>query len=140
MNIKLIFKVSVLLFALVLVIAGRKFFSSSGFQQKANDVFATEAKSFQWCSADRKIFVWTEPLFMQKYKNQPQANLAKRFCLLMAETIQGVDLKTVDWTQIATSVDSEGQTVVLEWNKEKNLFRADGLPFKSSSLSREINP
>ena len=140
MNFKLIFKISVLVFALVLVVAGRKFFMSTEFHKNANDVFATDAKPFQWCSPERKIFIWLDANLAIQFKNKPQEELAKSFCLSLAETIQGVDLKSIQWAPIAESVDSEGQKVVLEWNKENKLYRADGLPFKSSSLSREINP
>jgi len=140
MNIKLIFKIGVLVFALALVLLGRQFFLSPGFQKNANDIFAVKAHPFQWCSAERKIFIWAQSQLVLKYKNQSQDLLAKKFCLIQAETIQGVDVKSVSWTPIAESVDSEGQKVVLEWNIEKKLYRADGLPFKSSSLSREINP
>ncbi len=140
MNIKLFFKISMLVFALVLVVAGRKFFTSAGFQKNANDVFAVTASPFQWCTFERKIFVWTDRALALKFKAASPEQLAKKFCLVQAETIQGVDIKTVNWTPIAESVDSEGQKVILEWNKEKKLYRADGLPFKSSSLSLEINP
>ena len=140
MNIKLIFKIGVLIFALILVVMGRRFFNSAGFEKNATQVFTATNSPFQWCSFERKIFIWTDPGLIAKYKNQTQAMLSKKFCLVQSETIQGVDIKSVTWTPIAESVDSEGQKVVLEWNTEKKLYRADGLPFKSSSLSREINP
>lgn len=140
MNIKLIFKIGVLIFALILVFMGRNFFNSAGFQQNATEVFAVTSSPFQWCSFERNIFVWKQPSLIVKYKNQSPAQLVKKFCLVHAETIQGVDPKVVIWTTIAESVDSEGQKVILEWNSEKKLYRADGLPFKSSSLSLEINP
>lgn len=140
MNVKLIFKISVLVFTLILVLAGRKFFMSPGFQKEATEVFAVSARPFQWCSSERKIFIWTEPVLATKYKNQPQEKLAKIFCTAAAEAIQGVDLTSAKWIAIAQAVDSEGQKVILEWDKEKKLFRGDGLPFKSTTLSREINP
>lgn len=140
MNFKLIFKISVLVFALVLVVAGRRFFKSADFQKNANEIFAVEGKPFQWCSPERKTFMWIDTNLASRFKNQPPEAIAKKYCLILAESIQGVDLSTISWTPIAQSVDSEGQKVVLEWNKEKKLYRADGLPFKSSSLSREINP
>jgi hypothetical protein len=140
MNLKLIFKISVLILALVLVIAGRQFFMSPGFHKNANDVFSVAANPFQWCSSKQNLFTWVEPKLAKKYSDQSQAQLAQMFCLILAETVQGVDLATIHWTPIAESVDSEGQKVVLDWNTEKKLFRANGLPFKSSSLSREINP
>jgi hypothetical protein len=140
MSIKLIFKISVLVFALVLVVMGRKFFNSPGFQKNADEIFSVAANPFQWCSFERNQFTWTLPRLSLKYKNLPPTELAKKFCLIQAETIQGVDLKSVTWTPIAESVDSEGEQVILEQNIEKQLFRAGGLPFKSSSLSREINP
>lgn len=140
MNFKLIFKISVLVFALVLVVAGRRFFKSADFQKNANEIFAVEGKPFQWCSPERKTFMWIDTELAARFKNHPPETIAKKYCLILAESIQGVDLSTIPWTPIAQSVDSEGQKVVLEWNKEKKLYRSDGLPFKSSSLSREINP
>lgn len=113
---------------------------SPGFQKNANDIFAVEAKPFQWCSPERKTFIWTDTTLATRFQTQPPEALAKTYCLILAESIQGVDLKTVLWIPIAESVDSEGQKVTLEWNKENKLFRANGLPFKSSRLSREINP
>ena len=113
---------------------------SPGFHKNATDVFATNASPFQWCSSLSKVFVWTDSALALKFKTITQDQLAKKFCLVQAETIQGVDIKLLNWTPIAESVDSEGQKVILEWNKEKKLYRADGLPFKSSSLSQEINP
>ncbi len=140
MNIKLIFKISVLIFALGLVLVGRKFFSSVGFKKNATDIFAVEAHSFQWCSPQHQKFLWTEARLTQKFSALTATQLAKKFCLVYAETIQGVDLQKVQWSPIAESVDGEGQKVILERNLENKLFRADGLPFKSSSLGREINP
>jgi hypothetical protein len=134
MNAKFILKVSILVFGLVMVIFASKYFSSQPFQNNLDEAFKTGSQ-FQWCSTK---FEWLNADMAAKTKSQDPVQVTKKYCLVYMESIQGIDLKTATWQQLAEGRDSDGQSVYLEWDKALQIFRAAGLPFKSSVLSRDL--
>ncbi len=138
MNAKLIFKLSILIFGLVMVIVGSRYFSSKPFESSLDQVFQAGSQ-FQWCATQPNHFKWLNQKIAEKNNSLSPDQLAKKFCFVQMESIQGVDIKKAKWEQIATSLDSGGQPVYLEWDQALQLFRAAGLPFKSPILYKELS-
>lgn len=143
MNIKLIFKVTVLIVALVMVFLASKYFSSTVFKQELQGAFDIGAR-FEWCSAHKRKIQWINEKLNQKMqvlaKKIPEQKLTEKYCVVQMESIQGIDLKTAKWEKLAQGIDSGGQIVFLEWDPALHVYRAAGLPFKSSILDRDFAP
>jgi hypothetical protein len=137
MNAKLIFRVSILIFGLVAVIFASKYFSSQPFQSSLDEVFQAGSQ-FQWCSTTNSKFKWLNADIAAKTKSLDKDAVAKKYCMVQMESIQGIDIKTAKWEKIAEGLDSGGQVVFLEWDKALQIFRASGLPFKSSFLYKNL--
>ena len=137
MNAKLIFRISILIFGLAGVIYASRYFSSRPFQSSLDEVFQTGSR-FQWCSTARTNFKWFDAEIAQKTKLISRENLAKTYCYVQMESIQGIDIKKANWAKLAEGLDSEGQVVALEWDRSLQIFRAAGLPFKSSVLYKDL--
>lgn len=137
MNAKLIFRVSILVFGLCAVIYAMKYFSSQPFQNSLEDVFQAGSQ-FQWCTTTHSKFKWLNPDIATKTKSVAKDMVAKKYCTVQMESIQGVDIKTAKWDKLAEGLDSGGQVVYLEWDKALRIFRAAGLPFKSSVLYKDL--
>ena len=137
---KLFFKVSVLIFGLVMVIAASKYFSSFKFQNSLDQVFNPPAgQSFQWCNGKAHDFKWLDMELQKKYSDVAFEKVAHKFCLVQMGSVSGVDLSQVQWKKLAQGQDSGGQTVYLEGNIQLQIFRAAGLPFKSALLAKELS-
>lgn len=136
MNIKIIFKVSVLLFGLVMVIFASKYFASQPFQNSLDQVFQTGSQ-FQWCRPEASLS-WLDQVMVDKTKSWKQDAVAQKYCTVQMESIQGIDLKTAAWSQLAQGFDTKGKAVYLEWDRDLKVFRVAGLPFKSSVLFKDI--
>ncbi|MBC7458763.1 MAG: hypothetical protein H7235_10815 [Bdellovibrionaceae bacterium] len=137
MNAKLIFKISILVFGLAAVIFASKYFSSQPFQNSLDDVFQAGSQ-FQWCSTTNSKFKWLNPAIAKKTKSVAKNGLAEKYCFVQMESIQGIDIKIAKWDKLAQGLDSGGQVVYLEWDKGLQIFRAAGLPFKSSVLYKDL--
>jgi hypothetical protein len=137
MNAKLIFKVSILIFALVAVLFASKYFSSQPFQSSLDEAFKVGSQ-FQWCSTTNSAFKWLNDDIAAKTKSINKDILAKKYCFVQMESIKGIDIKTAKWEKLAEGLDSGGQMVFLEWDKALQIFRAAGLPFKSSFLYKDL--
>ena len=139
MKTKLVLKLSILLFGLLMVVMFRNFSEKGSFTAYLNTLFGVvEEPRLNWC-ADHVVdvaFVSTE--VPEKLKKMDMSSLRKAYCELRTEPIQGVDLNQVTWAPLAESSGATGIKTILEWNKELALFRSGGLPFKSSILSREL--
>ncbi len=123
-----------LTFGLVMVNFASKYFSSQPFQNNLDEVFKVGSQ-FQWCSTQ---FQWLNDDMAAKTKSQDPDQVTKKYCVVYMESIQGVDLKKATWKKLSEGLDSGGQVVYLEWDKALQIFRAAGLPFKSSVLSRDL--
>lgn len=137
MGVKLIFKLSILIFALFAVIYASKYFSSQPFKSSLDEVLQAGSQ-FQWCTTTNSKFKWLNAEIAQKTKAVSKDMVAKKYCFVQMESIQGIDIKTAQWEKLAEGLDSGGQVVYLEWDKALKIFRAAGLPFKSSILYKDL--
>jgi len=137
MNAKFIFKLSLLIFALVGVIFASKYFSSQPFQNSLDSAFEAGSQ-FQWCTTTNSKFKWLNTDIAKKTKSVAKDMVAKKYCVVQMESIQGIDIKTAAWEKLAEGLDSGGQVVYLEWDRALKIFRAAGLPFKSSILYKDL--
>lgn len=144
MNIKIILKLSVLIFALLLVMMSYKYFASSNFQDGLNALFNVPAdpsgptRNFEWCSAKQVKFEWAEAQFKDRFKNHHSSDQAKVFCIVSIEQVSGDLIKKAKWKPLAKALDSAGKDISLDWDPELRIYRAGGLPFKSTKLSKDL--
>lgn len=139
MKTKLVLKLSILLFGLVLVVLFRNFSEKGSLANAFNNLFGITVKpKVNWCADHVVDVVWVSAEIPEKLKKLDMATLRNNYCELKTEAIQGIDLDQVKWAPLAESRGATGIRSVLEWNKEHELFRSGGLPFKSSVLSREL--
>lgn len=142
MNIKLVFKLSVLILGLLLVFMFRQTMGSKTFTESLSAMFGgtKPANVTNWCAEHVVDVVWVSDEVPEKLKNLDMSDLRETYCELKTEPILGVDLSTVEWKKLAESSGAAGQKTTLEWNKALNLFKAGGMPFKSSDFGRELSP
>ena len=139
MKTKLVLKLSILLFGLVMVVLFRNFSEKGSLANAFNTLFGiTNEPKVNWCADHVVDVVWVTSDISEKLKKLDMAALRNNYCELKTEAIQGIDLDQVKWTPLAESNGAAGKKTVLEWNRELGLFRSGGLPFKSSVLSREL--
>lgn len=141
MNTKLILKLLILTFGLLMVVMASQYSSSGGMKSAINSLFGVDAASQQklnWCADHVVDFVWLATEVPENLKKLDIATLRESYCELKTEAIQGVDLDKVQWASLAESGGATGIKTLLEWNQSLGLFRSGGLPFKSSSLSLEL--
>ena len=132
----------VLVLGLVLVLLFRQQMGSQSFQDVLNAMFGGTKpnNTVNWCADHVVDFAWVSTEVPEKLKSMDMAELRETYCQLTTEPISGVDLSKVEWTKLAESSGAAGQKTVLEWNKALNLFRAGGMPFKSSVFGQELSP
>lgn len=135
---KIFIKVSILFLALAMVYGGISFFSSSEFKQNLSDIFGGGLKTYSWCPDHTVDFEWLDQGISQRWKNASWPAIHKRFCKITMEPIKDVDLAKVTFKPLLKVQSAEAKTAQLEWNAELSLFQANGLPFYSTSLAREI--
>lgn len=142
MKLKLILKVSLLVFCLVIVIAAMKMTSSTSFKQDISQIFATNLQTMKWCPDHTVDFQWLEKnLNAQASSSWSQASskdIEKTFCAPVMEPVNGVDLAQVEFKPLLLAQSAEAKKAVLEWAPQSHLFRVQGMPFKSARLSREL--
>lgn len=139
MKTKLVLKLSILLFGLLMVVMFRNFSEKGSLANAFNTLFGiTNEPKVNWCADHVVDVVWLSSDIPDNLKKLDIAKLRSNYCELKTEAIQGVDLDQVKWAPLAESSGATGKKSVLEWNKELGLFRSGGLPFKSSVLSREL--
>lgn len=64
--------------------------------------------------------------------------ITQKYCTVLMESIQNIDLKQAKWEKIAQGSDSGGQVVYLERDPNLHIYKAAGLPFKSSILDKDF--
>ena len=139
MKTKLVLKLSILLFGLVMVVMFRNFSEKGSLASAFNSLFGiTYEPEVNWCADHVVDVAWLSTEIPEKLKKLDMAALRNSYCELKTEAIQGIDIDQVKWVPLAESSGATGKKSVLEWNKELGLFRSGGLPFKSSVLSREL--
>lgn len=142
MKLKLFLKVSLLAFCLVIVIAAMNLTSSAGFKQDISQIFSSNLQTMKWCPEHTIDFQWLEKnLNAQASSNWSNASsklIEKTFCSLVMEPVVDVDLAQVVFKPLLLAQSAEAKTALLEWSPQSHLFRVQGMPFKSTRLSREL--
>lgn len=135
---KIFIKVSILFLALAMVYGGMNFFGSAEFKQNLADIFGNGLKTYSWCPDHALDFQWMDSSISQRWKNASWPSIHKRFCTVTMEPIKNVDLTKISFKPLLKVQSAEAKTAQLEWNAELSLFQANGMPFYSTSLTREI--
>lgn len=135
---KVFIKVGILIFALALVVGAMSFFSSNEFKKSISDFFGFDIKTYAWCPEHTVDFEWQDPTVSAKWKAASAADIQSRFCKVSLSPIQNIDLKKITFKPLLVARSAEAKTVLLEWSPESNVFQVQGLPFYSTSLSREL--
>lgn len=135
---KIFIKVSILFVALAMVYGGTQFFGSNEFKKNLTDIFSGGGNTYAWCPDHAVDFQWLDQSISQRWKNASWPSIHKRFCKITMEPIKNVDLTQVVFKPLLKVHSAEAKTAQLEWNAELSLFQANGLPFYSTSLVREI--
>lgn len=139
MKTKLIIKLSVLLFALLLVVLFRQISGSGGFRKGINELFGVvPVQKINWCADHVVDVIWTSNEVPEALQKLEMSSLRDYYCELKTEAISGVDIDKLTWAPLAESSGATGVKTVLEWNKQYEVFKSGGMPFKSSSFSREL--
>ena len=137
MKTKLVTKLFILFVGLVLFVTV-KFFLQEGGLTGFFSSFEDQSKRLNWCADHVVDVVFVDTTVSDKLKALAPQRLREDFCELKIEDISGIDLDKVQWSPLAESAGAAGAKTVLEWNRELEVFRSGGLPFKSSALSLEI--
>lgn len=138
MKTKLVFQLSILLFALVIVVIVRQVSESGGLKKSINDLFGiVPEQKLNWCADHVTDVVWIAQV-PATLKDLEMSQIRDKYCELKTEAISGVDLDKLVWAPLAESTGATGQKSLLEWNAESQVFKSGGMPFKSSGLSREL--
>ncbi len=147
MKLKLIIKVVLLFFSLVAVILAMKLTASGNFKQGINQMFAADTTSatpkvMHWCPEHVVDFKWTAAAMTSstqaRWMGANPEQIKQTFCTTTMESVAGLDISQVQFKPLLQAYSAEAKTATLEWSPESNIFRVLDLPFKSSSLSREL--
>ncbi len=140
MNSKLLVKVLFLALVLLLVLLGREKLGSSSFKEALNALFGvgTQKNMITWCVDNTVDVLWTNAEVAEVMKDHDLSYLRNHFCELPTEPIAGVEIDKVTWAPLAESRGPAGQLSKLEWNRENSVFKAGGMPFKSTAFSEEL--
>lgn len=135
---KIFIKVSILFCTLAIIYSANRYFSSNDFKKNLSDLFTTPTNTYTWCPEHTVDFIWLDERITNKWKNSSPAEINKRFCKLTLETIHNINLETLKFTPLLKAQSAEAKESHLEWSPESKVFKANGLPFYSESLIREL--
>ncbi len=138
MGSKIFIKISILFVALAMVYGATRFFTSTEFKSTLTELFGNGLKTYAWCPDHAVDFEWLDSQISVKWKAADWTSIQKRFCRLTMEPIQNIDLTQVKFVPLLKVQSAHAKVAHLEWNAGLNVFRANGLPFYSTSLAREI--
>ena len=138
MDKKLILRLSIYFVGLVSIFVIKHLFSKWTQPPVDMSTITSQAQAFQWCSESSGTIRWLEPAQQAKFSKLTDHALRKKFCNVELEALSQTEMSTAKWKDLAAAVDSQGAPVKLEWDKDLRVFRAQGLPFKSKKLSREL--
>lgn len=141
MNAKLLVKVLFLALVLLLVVMARQQLGSAGFKEGLSALFggSNPKNATTWCVDNVVDVLWTNAEVAEAMKDKEMSFVKEQYCILQTEPIANVDLSTITWAPLAESRGPTGQLSKLEWNKENGLFKAGGMPFKSTWFAKELN-
>ncbi len=135
---KTFIKAGILVVALSMVIYAMGFFSTLKFEKSLTEFFGFDVKPYTWCPEHTVDFQWQDQGISEKWKTAAPAAIQAKFCRVALEPIRDVDIQKIVFKPLLKAQSATAQTALLEWNPQTSLFRAQGLPFYSSSLSREL--
>ena len=144
MKLKLIIKIMLLIFSLAAVILAMKLTSSGGFQQGLSQIFYSTdtSKTMRWCPEHVVDFKWEATDLPEQSKTKwlgaTPEQIKDIFCVITMDVSDGSDLSQLQFKPMLLAQSAEAKTALLEWNSESKVFRVQGMPFKSASLSREL--
>ncbi len=132
-----------LIFSLAAVILAMKLTSSGGFQQGLEQIFSTDtSKTMRWCPEHVVDFKWEATYLPEQSKTKwlgaTPEQIKDVFCVITMDASDGLDMSQLQFKPLLLAQSAEAKTALLEWNSESNVFRVQGMPFKSASLSREL--
>ncbi|MCC2680221.1 MAG: hypothetical protein K0R29_2797, partial [Pseudobdellovibrio sp.] len=121
-------------------ILARQHLGSVNFKESLNAFFGigVQKNMITWCVDNTVDVLWTNAEVAEKMKEHDLRYLRNHYCELPTEPIAGVDLDKVTWSPLAESKGPAGQLSKLEWNQENGVFRAGGMPFKSTAFAEEL--
>ena len=134
MKSKILFQVTALIFLLVCVLKFRDYAGSRSFVETVSAIFTSPkpANTLNWC-VDKTVEVnWTSAELSENLKKLDGGDLKDLLCEVQTEPILNLEIDKVTWSPLAESHGPTAQKSLLEWNREYNVFRAGGMPFKSS--------
>lgn len=134
----ILLKVLILVFAFIMVIFAVQFINSPSFKSTMKMFFGEPAKTFSWCPAHTTDFKWESSDIKESIKTAKPTDLVKKLCNPPIEPIQNVEFDKLTFTPLVSAITAEAKIVTLEWNPENQIFKSEGMPFKSSSLIREL--
>lgn len=135
----IILKVLILVFALLMVIIAARFINGASFRESLNMFFGPPVKTFAWCPDHTTDFKWNDQRQVSsKLIAQPPAELQQIVCKPIIEPIENLNLNEIQFVPLITAITAEAKQVTLEWNPDHQVFRSQGMPFKSSQLSRDL--
>jgi len=139
MNKTLLFKIILLLAGLFGVISLSQFISSSGFKQNLNGMFFPSTQSYQWCDPRHEKMQWSSaaPENVSKISLQ-SAEEKQKFCIVSFESIQGIDIKSAQWSDLLDGFKPDGQKVILLWDPTLKIYKVNELPFQSTTLNQAM--
>lgn len=131
-------KALTLTFALLIVILVVRFVNGPEFQESLNTFFGPPVKTFAWCPDHTTDFKWNDTVLATKFSGQSPNNLKKMLCSPAVEPIENIEIDQVEFTPLVSALSAEAKVVELEWNPKNRIFRSQGMPFKSSTLARDL--
>ena len=137
---KIISKLLMLVFVLSLVVLFRQYLGGATVKEGLSAFFgiSTANNSIRWCVDNTVDVLWTNADVPERLKQKSLSELRDSYCELPTEPIVGVDSDKVIWAPLAESRGPAGQLSKLEWNKDFAVFKAGGMPFKSSEFTTEL--
>lgn len=136
---KIFIKVLLLFISLGLVYAAMSFFASSDFKQSVSDLFGgSSLKTYGWCPDHSIDFEWLDASVSPKWKSASADDIRQRFCRVTLKPLLNVDLSKISFKPLLKVQSAEAKTAQLEWSPGTSVFQANGMPFYSTSLGREI--
>jgi len=140
MNPKLLVKVLFLALVLLLVILARQQLGSVSFKEGLNALFGIggQKNMITWCVDNTVDVLWTNAQVAEAMKEHDLSYLRNHYCELPTEPIAGFDIDKEEWAPFAKSQCPAGQLSKLEWNSENAVFKAGGMPFKSTAFAEEL--
>ena len=131
-------KAGILLIALAMVIGGMGFFNSLDFKKSINNFFGFDVKTYTWCPEHTVDMLWLDDSVPETWKKAGSSEIQSKFCSVAMQPIQNVDLQKMIFQPLLKAQSATAKTALLEWNSKERVFKANGLPFYSTSLSREL--